>query len=446
MSDFAVQSIIETLRNAQANQLAQQNLAQQSKAEADRIQSQKDQLAESTRQFNLSHDLAVKNAMALRAAHNLAAAQASANLGKQYSETGIAPANSTVAPQAQTPQGLGYSPINPNDPNTTPNQTLNLPGAGSSGEDLNIPVIQPKAYATQQADLQRITLKPGEEARQAAEEAKQAAEAVRQLQVKAADAERYRMQEEARTQQAQEATAARLQMAQDHNDTMRFVAGLAHDSRLQPATDITPYIEQGKNGTLSSEDLNKIPGISKQDKVLINNAILSTGNTLINDKQKNLLMNFKPILTTIPNLDHALELLKTNPAEVRIPGTAAYKAYEEDMKQVDKTLPNIARVIEAQSGRLSNQQIKYSEGSFKPDKSLIGASYATNVKNRNDFVRTINEILKTQLAGMSPERQAVVKASYGITTGNQVAPANASQDTHIYYDSNGNPRGGPQVK
>jgi len=400
MAQDAVNAILEGLKTHQAKVLQQTQLAiekqradAQTEAEQARIQQQQDQLEQAKKEFDANHELAKKAA-------DLMHLQVMNKFGQQYQETGIAPPGASFQP---TVQGSG-GPASPVNPAAATSQLMSIPGVG------DMQVATPEANATRQAGLQRITGAPAEEAKTREEQAKQVAETVRQVALKREDLDRLNASKqydrEVRKEQM-DAEMARLKYTQDQEN---YRARLKNQG---DQTDLSPYMAQALNGEMTQEDIKKLP-LKPVDQMKIINGVVAPGGKVINNSTKQNLQDMSTISTAIPQIDQTLQLLKNNPVQVRLPGTDAFKQYNQSIQQLELILPQVARVIAGDKGRLTNQQMELANGGFIPSKNPLKSDLKSNIKNREDFVNLMKDILNNHLTGMSPEHKALLKQNFGI--------------------------------
>ncbi len=408
MGQASVDRVIEIMRGvaqkeiaARQAQIEQQRADQQGEQEKARIKQQQDELKQRKSEFDSQHALAQKAADFIHNQQMTAAAQ-------KYQETGLQPAGTTINPAISTmPNGeANASPVNP------VNATSQV--MGFEGTPQTIPVQSPTQYATSQAKLQEITNKPMEDLRIRIEAAKQKEIEQAKAEGKAADLDRMNAQkqyDDARAKQAADAAFAREKYKVDADNRTRLQ--IANISKGSTDVDLTPYISQANNGEITQEDIKKLP-LKPVDQMKVLNGVVSSGGRVLKEASKQNLTDMATVSTAIPHIADALNLLKTNPIAVRTPGTDAYKQYQEAVNQAELVLPQVARIIGGEKGKMSNQQISYAQGSFIPTRNPIAASYETNVKNAQDFVKTMNDIVKNHTVGMSPEHVNMLKENFGI--------------------------------
>jgi len=426
MAQADVNNILEGLRqHAQKVQAAGQLALEQSRLDAEKEQKKKE-LEFQQKQIDATNKLAQGHLDLAKKAVDIAAQTHASQLEQQYQQTGNLPPGSKVEPNdtgggggvgflgagtQATGQTVAPQPDNGNQSTQGLYSDITLPVTDSNNNPIKLSqVANPTVFAQQQVDRQRVLNAPAEETKTRELLASKEQDEERLKESKAADFSRFMMQkmyDDQRRKEQDDAAFAR-EKYKAANDLTIAKLKLAGDQ-----TDLSPYISQAQNGELTTEGIKKLP-IKPVEQMKIMNGVIQPGGRVINDATQQTLKDMATISTAIPNLDSALATLKDNPILARTPGTQAYKDYNEALHQVELVLPQVGRIIAGDKGRMSNQQIKYAEGAFLPSRNPIGTDIKTNIKNRNDFVNTMNDVIKSHLAGMTPEHQALLKENFGV--------------------------------
>lgn len=442
-----VNSIAETMRAAMASQLNARQQAQQAKQHADQLALDQRKFDEEVSQHVITNKAAKTLLDAQLAAHQAGVNLQSQQMGEIYQKTGVTPAGATFSPAASsTPDGqANYTPVNPSQ---ATGQVMQIPGMQS------MTVQNPLDYAKQEAARATIIGAPAEAAKIREETAKQTAIEKGKIDLAVMTLDRInasKQYDETRAAQMKAADDARNVYTQaQENYRARLMANSKNGST---DVDLSPYIVQANNGELTLEGIKKLP-LKPSDQMKVLNGVISNGGRVLKDADQQTIKDMSTISTALPHLSNALQILKENPTEARIPGTQAWKNYNEAINQVELVLPQVGRIIAGDKGRMSNQQIKYAEGSFIPSRNPLQASYVTNEKNAKDFTKTMQDIMDNHMIGMSPANKALIKENFGVKPlqlGGSAAPAAApvggptqsgptqSGPIRINYDMNGNP-------
>lgn len=398
-----VQAILEGLRQHQAKvTAANEQKIQQQRVDLEK-ESQQKRIDLETQKLEQEKKVQDNQIEIAKKAADLIHMQKLQEIGTQFQQTGVSPAGASVSPAASTvPNGqANYSPINPQQATSN---ILQFPGGGS----VEVPTLG--AQAKTQAAAKETLMEPEVKAKIRESQAVEAERLKKVEESKAYDFQRMAMMKVYDDKRAAEMKAADDARERYRQEQENYRARL----RLQSdAPDLSPYVMMGLNGEMTQEDVMKLP-LKTPDKMKIVNGVVAPGGRLLNNSSKQSLTDMSTISTAIPHIDGALAELKNHPVEVRIPGTDSYKRYQEEVKQAELVLPQVGRVIAGDKGRMSNQQIKYAEGSFLPSRNPLTTDFASNVKNREDFVRTMNDIMDTHLKGMSDQHKAYLKQTFGI--------------------------------
>lgn len=416
-----VQQIMEILKSAQQRKLDQQKIDADNEQNKNTNEYRKaliddahKHLDEDKRQFDAQHALAIKAAEGVKATQDLAHLKTKSDLSQFILGGGVIPGDTTQA--AGGGADNGFSPVGGASSPLATSVMHTIPmGEGSAPLQLQLPSqsiydAQQKEQAQKQAGISTILDRPKVDAKIEEARTLQADMLKKQDEAKQADLYKIMAQrgEDAKIRkEAEDAQMARLQYSQQQEN---YRAGLKNQ---QDQTDLSPYIMMGQTGELTQEDINKLP-LKAAEKMKITNGVIAPGGRILSSTSKQSLMDMSTISTAVPHLDYALKLLKDHPIAARTPGTDAYKQYQEALGQVELVLPQVGRIIAGDKGRMSNQQIKYAEGSFLPSRNPITADYQTNLKNRNDFVKTMDDVMNTHLTGMSEKHKAFLKDNFGI--------------------------------
>lgn len=422
MAQEQVQGILEGLKIAQQrraenarNSIEQQRLLQESDQRSKELDFQRNELGERKRQF----DITTKAAQAM---HNLQVLQEEQRISGNL-QGGMSIPGAVSSPGADD-QHLSYQ----------------VPGL-----DNPISVLTPEALrAKQQAD-ETAKLTPEHENRMI------------EINTQATNAQRLASQQrEDQLAQAKVVQDYENQRAATHEAGENFRTSATNAAHIQAAKIgqglegltpemITPYVQQGVQGDLTEEQLNKLP-LPKGVKSAIVQGVTGAGGALLNNDEQKVTQSFTPISQIVGKLDQYNAILKQNPAMSRIPGTDAYKQTKLIGQEIEGLLPNVARVIATDTGRLSNTQIQMVKGMAEPSKNFLTNDPAINEQRRNDFLGLSNAIVDSKLSRLPAAQRSAVKQKLGLTKIPMLGGQQQQQQgpTHLFYDAQGNQVQGAQ--
>lgn len=408
-----VQGILEGLKIAQArradNFKVQQevaNRAQQNEQFQNDLKLRQDELAQRKNQFDVT-------TKAAKAMHDLQMLQEEQNLGKSLQEGNNVP-GATSTPGADANHVVYQIP----------------------GIDNPLTLLTPEAYRTKQ--IQDITAKDAPVHANRMEEIATQSQNAKDLAAQNKTDALVQMQQ----MQDYENKRAATHEAAENFRTQTEVASREHVAKIQQGLEgltpdmLDPYIHQVVNGDLTQKQLNALP-LPKGVKAAIVNGVTSSGGAVLNDNEQDVIKSFTPIKQIIGKLDQYNDIIKANPTLSRIPGTDAYKQTSLLSEEIEGILPNVARVIATDTGRLSNQQIQMVKGMTEPSKNFLTNDSAINEKRRNDFLGITNALIDSKLSRLPEGQRAAVKQKLGITD----IPMRGKQSTgpsHLFFDAQGN--------
>lgn len=374
---------------------------------------------EQKRQFDIS-------AKAAEAVRQAALAEARMKIGKEAAESGILPPGSE--PYAQTPNGAGFSPINP---------------AQASGHILNFPdgtrmaVPTPAIYAKQQADVERITQRPKVEADIEKARSLQADLLKKQEEAKDADLFRAMVQKQYEDQREEKRIKAENYRAELRAATDIKVANI--NKRGAVTEDVSPYINQLRTGTLSREEFMRMP-LSNTDKMTAINSVTKSGDGIINNKQKEFIQDLTTLVEAVDAMD---EVIKKGPQTGNILSGkigGVLSTLNEEVRTPEKILEGRSSLIMkhfGEKGTLTNADVYRSKEGFIPSRS---EPVKMRVAKRNQYVNDLKKLIRNKLRGLSDNQINLIMEDIGVNDipdfagieGKKKAPAGADKFSKYY--------------
>lgn len=419
----------EKILKQQEQQLERDRLDEQTKQHGEQVKLEHEKLDAANEQFKVNHALIASQA----AASMIQAKQA---INKSIME-GIPVEGDTQTPQvtqgmqqqSQPTPGTGYDTTNVgsggsdtgvlgNLPQQRMQPTLDINSIQHSipigDQTHNVTLPTPEQHYRDLAAGKRILIAPEEEAKTREALALQSSKNAETEKSKQSDFEReivrllyesskateHEAAETARSSATNAAADARNRYTVDHKDNVDGV-------------DLGPYAQNAFNGTMTQEEIMKLP-LPKPAKMLILGAVTGHGGRVLTSKEQASMQDFGTISSTVPQLDRALQLLKDHSIKVRTPGTREYKEFNEINGQLELVLPQVARAIAGDKGRLSNLQMELVNGGFIPKLGLISNDYENNVRRRNDFVKLMNDLMDNRIPGVTPAQKELFKENFNI--------------------------------
>lgn len=413
MAQEQVNGIIQALvagqhaRNEQIR-LSQEALAQEQASESRKqtIQLEHDRLDQENKHF----DISMKAAQAMKDVQTLETKLKIA--GAPYSQVRALPGVTETPSTMTTPVTSGMH-IEQQDPN---NVIMNVPGLGSithpntAGELANTTAeVQAKQAPLTAARLQEIDAS------------------------KLADEARLKVQQEYENSRNELTRNAQIQIGKSHDAARMAAAEIAKGGTLDPEL-ISQTASDALNGNLSVESLNKLP-ISKAHKEAIVQTLNKSGGKLPSQKQLDSVSAFAPVASMIPKILEYGKILADNPFASRTPGMDAYKRAKALQQELDLTLPNVARVIASDTGRLSNQQIAIARGAEEPTVNFLTGDADSNLKKAKEFMQVVNASIDARLSNLPEAQRATIKAKIGIPAFGE----EAAGPRILKFDAQGNP-------
>lgn len=418
---IAQQRRAQDLQNSQATQ----QLQQQKEYQAGVLKQQQDELKQKTQYEQQQIDL-------LKKAHALAALKEGRELGASMQQGTPIPGDTKVG-EVTDEQGNTF-------------EHHNVPGL-TDEQGNPVPIIIPN----------RETFNKITQARKTAEEAPAIAGRVQEIETgKKADLERIEASKRADLERQQQIIAGENERARQHEQAENLRNAADQSTRLHVAkigagiegtdpTLITDYVHQAINGDLTDEQIKKtIP--FKGFQQAITNGVTEAGGQILTKPEQEVKQAFTPVNQIIDKMNQYNQLVRNEgQLKVNIPGTDAYKQAKLIEAEIDGVLPNVARVIATDTGRLSNTQIKLVEGMAQPSKNFLSSDAKTNEQRRDDFVDIVNKVIDSKLSRLPEAQRSAIKQKLAIpTSGRSAAPASEQtpsaqgSPTIIRYDSQGN--------
>lgn len=318
--------------------------------------------------------------------------------------------------------------------------TFQLPDAfGEPGKPSTIELPSEETSAKQAAGLERITSAPKEEAKTREIEAGKQADFLRSQMMKAYDDQRAAENKAAEdlrnkaTRESAERIAVGNNRATVEAARLRAAAGGAN---ALPSIDITPYVNDALTGNLSRDEILKMQNkaFNKQDAQSIIEAVIKSGARVLTDKQKSTISDFQPVVDVLPKLKQYNEVLKANPIQGRIPLSDAYKTLTRLDGEIEMAMPNVARILEGEKGKLSNQQIQYSKGGFVPSRSPAGTDVKQNDLLIHDFEDMVHKQFDAKMGGLPEGQKALIKQKLRLLdNGQQATPQQIPQAPQVLH-------------
>ena len=456
--------VLGGLKIAQARKLEQQKLAQsgqQIQNEKDyqdkMVQDAKDRLAELTQQHKAENAHALMVSQAAVAFQKVQQAAEQQRMVEQSNATGIpipgAAVNTPLASR-NLPGMVGVTqPAQPG--------TQTLPGAGADGGDLTLP-FDPQAYLEHQK-LRDEALKGPESAEARSRREELAAQLSGQFQNSIGLA---KFQNELPPSATTQATlASEEKRAKDQRDAQRYDANLEASTRIRTAqisqgleggsqvdSAAEPIVQQLQNNQLSQEDLNELKNVPKVVKNTATANFIQAGGVIPTRAELGAVAKYAPVVSLLGKMGDYNKLINDNPTLSNVFGTDAWKQKKQLESDIDLMVPNLARTLGAESGRLSTMQITKADGSANPSSNWLTANSATNQKKVDDLHQFADDQIGAALSRLPPGQAASIKAKTGLTKipygapqqpqpqpGVQLPgqPGGPPQPQHLYFDANG---------
>lgn len=427
-----VQQIIEILRNAQQQKLAQQELDQRKAEQEARAnqnlmeQDQRDKaFQEQIKQHEAQNKIAQQAADLQLKVYKLHGAQALQEIGQKYQETGVAPGGQ-VAPMATSSTGGDFSPINPQQ---ATGAQLTIPGMEDLG---SIQVATPERAAARQAGLDRIAMRPKVEAKIEESRALQADLLNKQDEAKSADFQRAAMMKVYDDERMDKKIKADAEQARLDRLSRERIANITKGGIDE--LDLTPIAQDAIEGKTSLEAINKL-GISKLKKTQLINAVTGAGARILSQKQMDLVGDFSQLVNAIPYMDEIIrqQPQTTNYLSSKLGGVAS--TFDTQLRASEKELDARASVVARflrEKGNLSNQDITRVMGLFPSRFDTVDV----NIKKRDDFAKELTKIIDSQLDNVSPAQRNIIKKRVGLLDiglyGSQSKQVGTPNATHIW--------------
>lgn len=427
MAQEQVNGILQALRISQerrkdqfAQQLEQQRLNLDTQQKADQLKQQKAELAEHSRQFDIT-------TKAAKAMHDVAILEQEQKLSGNLQ-------NGMAIPGAVSTPGADADHL-----------TYQVPGI-----DQPLSVLTPEANRAKQI-ADKTALEQPEHLNRLDEIDAQAKNAqALALQNKSASLEQMQQMQQFENDRASTHEKGENFRTAATNATHIQAAKIAQGLEGLTPDMITPYVQQAVHGDLTETQLNKLP-LPKGVKTAITQGVTGAGGMLLNDNEQQVVQSFTPIQQIVGKLDQYNAILKANPLKARIPGTDAYKQSKLVGDEIEGILPNVARVMATDTGRLSNTQIQMIKGMAEPSKNFLTNDPSINDQRRNDFLGLSNALIDSKLSRLPEGQRAAVKQKLGITSIPMAGAPQPQQQqqpggpTHLFFDAQGNQvQGAPQ--
>jgi hypothetical protein len=395
--------VAAAFRAAAQQQLAHSQQVSQDEDRKARVKEVQDRLDQQKTEFNAQHALAIKAADMVRQLNEYKVLQDKTSIAQHIMGGGAVPGDAQ-APVGGNETTGNFSPVGGiTDPNTT--SVMHQIPMGDGQPPLQMTLPTPNAYATQQANIARITNAPAEEAKTRESVATQSAMTDKLLAGKAADDERVqaaKAQDFLRETQREKAQAD-LQLQLERMRTAsaeRINASKNNGSSI----DVEPLIQDGVNGNLSQEELNRM-AITKQDKAMITNGVLQAGGRLYTQAQKDVIPTFVNAVKTVGNMD---EFIANQPqsknwlaAQIGGLGTAFDSKLNNLQDMIKADTMAIAKTIQGAKGqRIMNLELKLAQGGFVPKRNQ---TLEENVIRRNQYVQSLQDVVRANLSSLPPE-------------------------------------------
>jgi hypothetical protein len=290
-----------------------------------------------------------------------------------------------------------------------------IPGTGDgTNPDVQVPFYPASQWDAMQAQRAQVQQQPEIDRKNAEAAALQAAMEQRQLATKASDEARQVAIDKANNDRA-------MAVGKQHDDAEALKAKLDRENQFSiaqlkqkpvddPNFDPTFYTNGSANGTVSKEDITKLP---KDQQQIIKDINTKAGINPIAEKQKDFFRGTGEAIGVIPKMQaYTAALDINNPLNPMGEEWATAKANAQTIKDNVQQATNTMYGGAAQ--RPTQARLQAAQDAFVPD---FGPGFNVNFKNKQktqNYIDTINEVFNGETSGMTPGQQAALRAQVGL--------------------------------